>query len=572
MSSSKIRVLDQDTIAKISAGEVVERPASVVKELVENSIDSGARRIEIEVKDGGKSLIRVTDDGCGMTKEEALLSLERHSTSKISSADDLFAITTLGFRGEALPSIAAVSKFELLTRSRSGGGQGGVAVRAEGSGERSSEEIGIPDGTTIKAADLFFNTPARKKFLKSTSTELFHIVDIVSKYVLACPAVSFKLVHNGETLIFSSGSGELLDAVSSVHGAPVAKNLIEVDGPGPVGVSGYVSGPTLTRVDREYQSFFVNGRSVKNFLLSRALEDAYRNLIPGDRHPICALFIKIDPAQVDVNVHPTKREVRFARTNEVLQAVRDAVSKALGVKPDGGLRGAPDISFGSSVEWKPEMSEALFGGIEGTLQMASQENPRDKEGLYPICQIFNTYIIASDGDGFVLIDQHAAHERIVYEELKTQDSGLNTNSGEGQALLIPQNLELNQSDAVVLRENLDYLKKLNFSLEEFGANSFLIRSVPVQLSGISALEVLLEVLSQLKTFGSQTTVEEKKEAMLKLIACHGAVRSGDRLSQDEMSFLIKRMGEIQNPHTCPHGRPTMIKFGISDLEKMFKRS
>jgi len=567
-SQGTIRVLDDETISKIAAGEVIERPASVVKELIDNSIDAGASRIEIEIKDSGKSLIRVTDDGMGMNRDEAILSIQRHTTSKISSADDLFSIRTLGFRGEALPSISVISKFEMTTKPK-GNATSGTILKVAGGKIEKEESIGCPAGTTIKVFDLFFNTPARKKYLKSNSTESSHINEVVSKYVLAYPEISFKLIQDGKEMIFSQGGGSFKDAFASVYGIDIAQNAVEVDySSGYADVKGFVVRPTLTRIDRTLQSFFVNRRFVRNFLLARALEDAYSSLIMRDRHPIASLMIGIDPKEIDVNVHPAKLEIRFAKTNDVMQAIRSAVAQALGVKT-----GAPDKTYpaGSGFvkqnEWKPEMADVLFNALETRQVPFSEiEFKEGEEGLRPICQINNTYIIGSDGDGFVVVDQHAAHERMVYEEIKGQGK-----ERISQKLLVPENLDVDQSDEEVLRENLEYLRGVGFDMEEFGRGTFIIRAVPAQIVKTSSIGAVMGIISEMKDLGRSVSLEEKKDALRKLVACHGAVRAGDKLSFDEMSSLLKRMPQTRNFSTCPHGRPTIVRFAKSDIEKMFKR-
>jgi DNA mismatch repair protein MutL len=568
LPEARIKILDHDTIGKIAAGEVVERPASIVKELIENSIDAGAKKIEVEVKDGGKTSIRVTDDGCGMTKEELDLSLLRHSTSKIRSAADLFAISTLGFRGEALPSIIAVTKFEVVTKTCDTGNFEGSMIRGEGGRISEASAVGCPAGTTIKLSNLFFNTPARKKFLKSTSTEISHISDIVSKYILAYPGVSFKLLHNGDGLFFSDGGGSLINALTNVYGSEMSGNAVSVDhSSGYVDVKGYVLGPTVSRIDRSMQSFFVNGRSVKNFLLSRALEEAYRSLMPRDRHPIAALFITIDPKEIDVNVHPTKREIRFAKTSEVLKAVTAAASEALGVKPEEDAGG--DLGFGQNApSWKAEMTDVFFGDLPSGSAARQADVPEQIEGgVNPFYQLLRTYILSLDGDGFILIDQHAAHERIIYEEVKRRKSG------EGnQALLVPENIELTQADAPVLESNIDYLRDVGFDIEEFGRPTYVIRSVPAQLVGKPARSIVQDIVTELKSFGKSMSAEDRKDAIMKLVACHSAVRAGDALTREEMAGLLKRLGSTSNPTTCPHGRPTMVKFSRADLEKVFGRT
>lgn len=566
---SRIRVLDDETIAKISAGEVIERPASVVKELLENSIDAGASRVEIELKDAGKTLIRVTDDGCGMTSDEARLSLQRHSTSKIASADELFSIKTLGFRGEALPSIAAVSKMEMLTKPASGNGLAGTRLSIEGGRLKDVSETGCPEGTTIKALDLFFSTPARLKYLKSNSTELSHISEIVSKYVLAYPDISFLLVHNGEKLIFSGGGGSLKDAFISVYGLEMASSAVSLDhSSGYVDVKGFIVRPSITRMDKSCQSFFVNGRSIRNFLLSRALADGFGQLIPAGRNPIAVLFIDIDPGEVDVNVHPAKSEVRFLKTNEILSAVRAAVSQALGVKAEtkktftGAFEQIPQMAASG-----PFKAEAFFDDLFSMEQGPSQASEFSAQKLFPVCQVNATYIVALDHNGIVLIDQHAAHERITYEGIRNRGSKVIR-----QEMLIPENIELGRSDAEILKENMKFLEAVGFDIAEFSGTSFIIRAIPSELSKAPIREILSDIICEVRNFGKAASLDERKDAINKLIACHGSIRAGDALSREEMAVLLKGLEAVDNSSTCPHGRPTQVRISIEDLERLFKRT
>jgi len=553
-----IRLLEEKTIAKIAAGEGIEHPASVVKELLENSIDSGARRIEVEVKDGGSALIRVTDDGCGMSRDEASLALKRHSTSKIKSAEDLFSISTLGFRGEALPSIAAVSRLELLT-GRNGSGS---RLYVEGAETRETGDAGCPGGTTVRVLDLFFNTPARRKFLKSASTETYHISDVVSKYVLAYPSISFKLISNGKQLAFSSGDGSRLNAFASVYGSDMAGSAVKVEfSSGYADVSGHAVRPSVTRIDRRSQAFFVNGRYVKNILLSRSLSDAYRTLIPSDRFPIAALFISVEPALVDVNVHPTKREVRFEKTNEVMKSVREAVGMALG---SGGQ--ALGSRLQGEEKWKPEAASVFFENFSSAPEIEMIEPEKQIDGINAF-QILNSYIVTLDGDGFTLIDQHAAHERVVFDRLASLPD-----DPARQGLLVPENIELSATDSDVLRDNMEVLRGLGFGIEDFGKNSFVLREVPAELVGSSAGDVVSDIVSELKSSDRPVSVEARREKVMKLIACHSAVRAGDPMTHDEIASLVKQLRATANPLTCPHGRPTMAKFTRADLDRLFKRS
>ncbi|MFC1568095.1 DNA mismatch repair endonuclease MutL [Candidatus Margulisiibacteriota bacterium] len=548
--SSRIKVLPEDLINKIAAGEVVERPASVAKELIENSIDAGATRIRVEVQDAGRKLIRVSDNGQGMSQAEAKLALERHSTSKISQLDDLFNIQTLGFRGEALPSIASVSKMEL-------------------------EPNPSGSGITATVKELFWNTPARKKFLKSPATEMGHIGNIVAKYTMANPQIAFDLISDGKPLLSSPGSGDLKDAVIAVYGVDLAKSLIETSFNSKFGkVYGLISQPTLSRVDKTYENFFVNKRFVRNFLLNRALEEAYRTLIPSNRYPVAILFIDIDPKQIDVNVHPTKREIKFVKTNEVMNAVTQAAREALAGTGSVGLGREVGIEVGS--EWwgmgktDPFPTPHAQTHIPTPLPTSSfTEVEMEVSAVQPFLPIYQhkqTYIIATDGEELVLIDQHAAHERILYDQLSHESRVAGR-----QSLLIPETIELGPKETAILQENIEYLKGLGFDLEEFGNNAYILRSVPPVAAKASAKQLLIDLLSELQDLGKAVQLEIKQENIRKLIACHSAIKAGDKLTSEEMYQLIRDLFSTKNPATCPHGRPTIIRISEEELNKRFGR-
>jgi DNA mismatch repair protein MutL len=561
-----IQILSEDLINKIAAGEVIERPASVVKELVENAIDAQATKITVEIQGAGSRLIRVTDNGSGMTKEELKLALERHATSKISSLDDLFHIQTLGFRGEALPSIASVSKIEL--KSRTGSSQGGAKINLEGGKVVATEDCGAPVGTTLTVKELFFNTPARKKFLKAPATETNHITDIVNKYALANPQIAFEFISDGKPLLTTSGSGKLADVILAIYGLDLAQSLIPVEQTFKCGrVFGLTSQPNISRLDKNYETFFVNRRYVKNFLLNRALEEAYRTLIPGNRYPAAVLFIEIDPTKVDVNVHPTKREIKFAKNQEVMDAVTNTVKLAL-----EGLR---EQKLGLELRtqensWKPEMLDILLDAkdaFETPMGQPKSLPSAETLPLLPLGQINQTYIVATDGQDMVLIDQHAAHERILYDKLSAQAP----NDGNKQKLLIPETLELTANEATLLADNLVYLNNLGFDIAEFGSQTFILRGVPPMATNIAAKEILRDILAELEELGKSAQVTVRQEKIRKYLACHSAIKAGDKLSFQEMGQLIKQLHATTNPLTCPHGRPTLVRFPATELNKRFGR-
>ncbi|MBI5701265.1 DNA mismatch repair endonuclease MutL [Candidatus Saganbacteria bacterium] len=543
MDKSKIKILPPDLVNKIAAGEVVERPASVVKELVENSIDAKATHITIEIQDAGKKFICVTDDGIGMAQDEIKLALERHSTSKISSLDDLFNLKSLGFRGEALPSIHSVSN---------------MTIEQNPSGH----------GLAMKVKDLFHNIPVRLKFLKSNYTELGHIQNLVTRFILSNPEISFKLVVDGKEVLMSAGNGKLFDAIYSVYGLDIAKDLIEVKSDN---VSGYVSKPTISRIDRGYESFFVNNRSINNFLLSRALEDAYRTLIPSNRYPIAVLFINIKPNEVDVNVHPSKREVKFLNNKIVMGQVREAVSAAMGKMRVGeGPEASMDIGLGSLDRIEQDQFP-MTNNQTGIITLTPTPLTMEVTGispLIPLYQLIDTYIIiCTDGVDLVLIDQHAAHERVLFDQL--------TNRGKAssfQSLLIPETLGFNHLDSIIVEENLETIKEMGFDIEIFGKDSFILRSVPSFISLESPKEIFTDLISEFKDKEYKNQPEKRKERMNKYLACRGAVKAGDKLEIGEIQGLIRDLYLTSNPLTCPHGRPTMVRLTKENFEKMFGRT
>jgi DNA mismatch repair protein MutL len=555
---SKIILLDDNTISKIAAGEVIERPASVVKELVENSIDAKAKEITIEIKDAGKKLIRVSDDGLGMDNEDAKMAVARHATSKIKDADDLFNISSLGFRGEALASIAAVSKFELLTNTSND--LTATKIVINGGKTKSIVNASRPKGTTIEVSDLFFNTPARLKFQKSKNTELTHIVDIISRFILARPDISFKLMSDDNEMISSIGSGDVLEAIASVYGSDMASTMLEVKAQG---VKGFVTQPVVTKSDRNGETFIVNGRYVRNMLISRALEEAYRSLIPGNKYPIAVLSIDIDPSEVDVNVHPTKREIKLARPDIVMRMVSSAVSKALSaIKIDTQT---PSISGTWRLDQDNSMPEMLRIE-ESTAQGQSYPNMgilNIPSGAY--YQHLLTYIIYTEGNDLVMIDQHAAHERILYEKLRNkQVSGT-------QGLLVPHTIELPIKDFTIVSSHLEELAELGFIIEVFGRNSIMIRGIPSILTASEIESPFLDMITEIGEVFKIKSVAERQDSLYKMIACKAAIKAGDKLSVLEMDKLVKELKVTSNPTTCPHGRPAVVRMPKDRVDKMFAR-
>jgi DNA mismatch repair protein MutL len=604
----RVQLLDPHTINQIAAGEVVERPASVVKELVENALDAGAKRIEVDLEDAGRALISVRDDGSGMSPEDAQAALLRHATSKIRSADDLAEVGTLGFRGEALPSIASVSVMRLRSAVRDGEG---VEIEVEGGRARPARPVALARGTEVRVENLFFNTPARLKFLKSPATELGAAMEVVSKFALAYPDVSFTLRHNGHEAIRTSGNGDLLSALADVWGRDLARGLAEVDAQvGGIHVHGFISPPHLTRPTRTYQYLFVNGRPVRTRTLTAALDQAYREITPERRFPVLVLHLDLDPARVDVNVSPTKSEVKFDREGAAFDALRIAIKSALmehgmipdaaGVaaanealqatelrtpwlpRPDGGLLSqVAQAPLGEpSAEAEPaslSLPTAVSDALAETASMPSLGPSRSDrmpfahlaEGLKVIGQAMNTFIVAETRHGIVVVDQHVAHERVLYEYLCGQKG---SNLLERQPLLVPETLNLDRRTAVLLREKLDELERIGFHLEPFGADSYLVRAVPAALRGKSPLKMLRDLAEELAEQSVARRLVPTREQLWITASCKMAVKAGDPLSHAEMDKLIQDLAETENPYLCPHGRPITLTLSLDDLLRKFKRA
>lgn len=590
---TRIHLLEEHTVNRIAAGEVVERPASVVKELVENSIDAGAHTIIVEVEQGGKRLIRVTDDGEGMSPADALLSIQRHATSKIRDAEDLQSIVTLGFRGEALPSIAAVSRFELLTKRADL--DTGMRLVVENGQVVEAEECAARNGTTVTVRDLFYNTPARLKFLKSVATELSHITELMTRFALAFPEISFRLLHNGQEIFVSQGSTDPRHALLAVFGRDVARELRSIDfAQGSLRITGYVSPPHLTRPTRAMQSFFVNRRLVRHRVLSKALDDAYRTLTPEGRHPVAAIFLQVPPYSVDVNVHPTKAEVKFSHEGEVYHAVLTAIRQALlqqGMMPSAlpGLQSGLDIaqpaarpSTGQPI-WQPSPmppQEVLHAellrraGIElsqatsAEMQPAAGPYAEMLEDFQVLGQLDRTYIIASSLRGLLIIDQHVAHERVLYEKLAVLRQ---RQPVPVQHLLTPLVFHLDRRTATLLGEHLQEIQDMGFLLEPFGSDSVVLRGVPAWLGQRNVEALVRDLLDEISELGVQRRLPLTDETLVATTACKMAVKAGDALSHAEMTHLLQELAETENPYLCPHGRPVVLVLSIEELERRFKR-
>jgi DNA mismatch repair protein MutL len=589
-----IRLLPPEVAGKIAAGEVVERPASVVKELVENSVDAGATDIAVEIREGGRRLIRVADNGCGIPVDEVRLAFARHATSKLTDVEDLDRITTLGFRGEALASIAAVSQVTLLTRPRTQ--EIGQLIRADGSQVIRQGSRGCPAGTVVTVEHLFRNIPARLKFLRHPRTEAGHIHTIVSHYALAYPDIRFSLTTDGRQAFRSTGSGKLYDVLISVYGLEVAEQMLEVNEstdlqgsdepasiPSIMPVSGYTSVPALHRANRQYITFFVNRRWIQDRSLAHAVAQAYHTLLPVGRHPIAVILVEIDPAEVDVNVHPTKREVKFRDGRNVFSAVQRAVRHTLierapvpGATHRPRTWPAPDwerrqslISAGQGDLTSTQMAMEIYrtGDVLGLAQEPQPVGPVRLPLLRVVGQVGQTYIVAEGPQGMYLIDQHAAHERVLYEEMMAEHDQQEVAS---QSLLEPLALDLDPILAGVLAEYLPMLNHTGFALEPFGGTSYLVRAVPSILVVPNVHAALVDILEMLRQ-GDDPLAAQVETRLIAAICKRAAVKGGQTLSQEEMQQLVRQLEQCESPRTCPHGRPTVLHFSVDQLEQEFGR-
>ena len=643
-----ISVLDQGTINKIAAGEVVERPMSVVKELLENAIDAKATAITVEIKDGGLSFIRVTDNGSGIGKDEISLAFLRHATSKIRTVEDLLTVSSLGFRGEALASIAAVSQVELITKTADS--FTGFRYQIEGGAEKGLEEIGAPEGTTFIARNLFYNTPARKKFLKTAATEGAHVAELVEKIAMSHPGISIRFIQNNQNKLHTSGNNQLRDMVYTVFGREIAANVLLVDETaGDISVTGFVGKPVIARNNRNFENYFINGRYIKSSIIAKAIEEAYRPFMMQHKYPFVLLHFTMEPESLDVNVHPAKMELRFRDGEAVYGMVRDAISRALAHKelipkvslspPEGeerreerekshGLSQSPEPferkrmglyeqtlkqltsmpedgflqerqkGYGEGGEPKLKPLRLEKAGEDGGREAAALENPKDFLGtaldleaqsrekpvqmeLFTdkflgekarkrhrlIGQLFDTYwLVEFDGQLFI-IDQHAAHEKVLFERtmasLKTRDFGT-------QMVSPPIVLTLSMGEEVLMKRYMAYFNGLGFEIEPFGGREYAVRGVPANLFSLARKELLLEMLDGLSEDMQKKAPEMIYEKVASL-SCKAAVKGNHRMSPVEADALIDQLLDMENPYACPHGRPTIIAMSKYELEKKFKR-
>jgi DNA mismatch repair protein MutL len=611
---NRIQILPEVLCNKIAAGEVVERPASAVKELVENAIDAGATQIVVEIEQGGKRLVRVSDNGCGMGRDDLFLSLERHATSKISSDTDLFQLHTLGFRGEALPSIAAVSR--MVLRSRTEAEEAGWEIYLESGLVKRADAVGMATGTVVEVRDLFYKMPARKKFLRRDETELGHIGEVVTKQALARPDIGFKLHHHDRALIDVFPGQSLLDRTGALLSRSLLKDLIQVKQQGTIlKIDGLLGTSAVSRATTGFIYTFINGRFIRDRVVQHAVLEGYRHVLPRGRYPVVVLFLELDPELVDVNVHPTKHEVRFRQQNEIHDSLVETVKNALrgsnwlandparsSFAPAAGIRdnfsaSAPgkDSDHGERegtiaagvaeqfVRYAPMNSRAVSaseqdrqpvapGAFNSATIAVDQSLFSDAKGFFAslviIGQYHNSYLLCQDGHDLVIIDQHAAHERIGFERFKRQwEAG----RIESQQLLFPAMLELSHQEAVQLQQQLEKLDQLGFEVEPFGGNSFAIKAVPQILREVDAVALVRDVVAELVVVGKSQLIEDAVDKILILMSCHGMIRANQALTAQEIKALLNDLDSVDFNAQCPHGRPVLHRVSLVEMERFFKR-
>jgi DNA mismatch repair protein MutL len=555
---SKIRILPPDMVSKIAAGEIIERPASVVKELVENSLDAGSGVITVEIEEGGKKRITVMDDGEGMVKEDALLALERHATSKIYDEKDLNVLGTLGFRGEALSSIAAVSRVSLITRAHDE--LSGTQILMEGGQIRGTEEIGCPQGTRLEITELFYNVPARQKFLRGVQTEMAHIIEVITRMALVYSSVGFILKHNNRVVFNLPPTQEERSRIRAILGKEVATQLVRVEASnGFREVQGWTTVPTYIRGSSKGIYIYVNARYIRDKLIFHAVSEAYRRFIPARMYPVAILSLSIPFSEVDVNVHPAKMEVRFRRGEEIHRLISDSLKAALGRSPEVNAYEASEIREEITAYSAPS-SRTI-----GAEKISSSSHP-----LWRMTgQLKGTYLVMEGEEGVMIIDQHAAHERILYERLKKALEGEKVFQ---QPFLIPQPIEVKKEEKELLIGYRAELARIGLEVEEFGERTVAVTSIPSFLQG-EDLQSLLEALSEeLVERGEGDALERVLDRLCVLLACRGAIKANHRLQDEEVSFLLREWEDAGQPTTCPHGRPLLIKWSWRELEGWFRRS
>lgn len=622
-----IQILDQDTINQIAAGEVVERPASVVKELMENAIDAGATAVTVEIRQGGIGFIRITDNGCGIPKEELPLAFLRHSTSKIHSAADLLTVASLGFRGEALSSIAAVSQVELITKTTDS--LTGSRYRIEGGEEKGLEEVGAPEGTTFISRNLFFNTPARRKFLKTETTEAGHVADLVEKIALSHPEISIRLIVNNQNRLHTSGNHNLKDIIYTIYGREIAGSLLSVseEREGML-ISGFIGKPVIARGNRNFENYFINGRYIKSRLISKAIEDGYKSYMMQHKYPFTLLHFTIEPELIDVNVHPSKMELRFKDGEAVYQMVYHAVTSALSGKeliptaslPEPKVPNQPKVPGQQKTQSQaegyshPKNSSASDNGsfpkapsshgpepfekkrMEAMGIVKEPPSPYGKEPPVPpsaeekkeeqmelfdgrllseearkrhrlIGQVFDTYWLVEYDGSLYIIDQHAAHEKVLFEQ---NFASLKSREYTSQYISPPIILSLSMREAELLNRSIDVFRQVGFEIEPFGGSEFAVRAVPGNLLSLAKKELLMEMIDSLSEEGGRIAPESVYDRIATM-SCKAAVKGNTNLSFAEADQLIDSLLKLENPYQCPHGRPTIISISKYEMEKKFKR-
>lgn len=587
---ASIKIMSDNLANKIAAGEVVEKCSSVVKELVENSIDAGSNNIIIELNDGGLGGIKVIDDGRGMNHDDALLCFMRHATSKLINEDDLFFINTLGFRGEAIPSIASVSLFDLQTCSSDVGSH--IVYRG---GELVTDEVGSSrKGTVISVKNLFFNTPARLKYLKSASSELRYIVELIEKLAFAYPKISFTLINDEKTVVKTTGSGNLLKTINEVYGATVCKNMIELKvSNDDFDVSGYICKPEILKSNKNHMTTFVNNRLVKNYDIFKAINDGYYTYKPDIKYPIVVLNIEMDPTLVDVNIHPTKQDVKIGKINELQDLIRTKIDKLLKdnllinsavknlieedpafsvslnyempVNNDFVINEDPE-SFNQEVKVEDQLTFDLGVDVAENETVINEELKSLK--LYPVGLCLGTYIVAQNDEGIYLLDQHAVQERINYERYF---KALKEHQNFKISSMFPITIELNKTEFLAIMDNIDYLKEIGFTIEEFGINTIIVKEHPTWLKEGYEEEQIRMILDLVAVQMKDFDPIKFNEHVAITLACKTSIKANYHISHEEMEELLDELVQCENPYNCPHGRPTIIKFTQYDLEKMFKR-
>lgn len=574
-----IRLLPDTLISQIAAGEVVERPASVVKELLENSLDAGATEIGVSLAEGGMKQIRVVDNGAGIGKDDLAMAFARHATSKITSLGDLEQVQSLGFRGEALASIASVARVGLA--SRAAGADRAFAVRAEGGSIGPVEPAAQPPGTSVEVDDLYYNTPARRKFLKSEATEFGHCEEAFTRAALSRPGVALSLRHNGR-VVARFGPGDSAKRVEAALSEEFARSMRPISASGALNLSGFAASSAYTRADRDAQFVYVNGRFVRDKLLAHALREAYRDVLHGERHPAYVLFLEIDPRTVDVNVHPAKTEIRFRDPRAVHQFVFHAVAKALSGSAaetpaaiatpvvDGNALTPQFRQAGLALAQPVAKYAAMFAEARATRPTAPVDaSAQDAPPLgYALAQLHGIYILAQNREGLVLVDMHAAHERILYEKLKT---ALDSRAMNTQKLLIPSTFHADRVDVATAEEHGSTLNQLGFDVAAISPFALAVRAVPSMLADADASVLARALLRDIREYGASRVLTERRDELLGTMACHGAVRAHRALTVPEMNALLREMEETERSGQCNHGRPTWFQMSLADLDKLFMR-